>query len=303
MKEILGVHVYEKRGPIEWEEELLAVNLLSILSWKRFHGRIHLYTNDEYLETLKKWGIDKLYDKIDTQTLKQIPDRLNQKEYWAFGKIHIAGEITEPFVLIDTDLWINAPLDFNEKSAFTAYHFENFDERFPLNPYVDFDNLIPPKWLGRWKKDIMPVNTALLWVNHQLLKNEWVEIAKEIALQTDQVELEDPHNSKKMVLIEQRILPMLAFERGLKYDTFIYHIYQSHLSGYFDGSEWDPHVKEWSEGERMDFEKIRHIWGGKRFFGSDPEFKKAVFDCILRDFEPYSEKEDYKELLTKLIIE
>jgi hypothetical protein len=303
MKQILGVHVYEKRGPIEWEEELLAVTLLSVLSWKRFHGRIHLYTNEEYLETLRKWGIDKLYDKIDTDTLKQIPDRLNQKEYWAFGKIHVAGEIDEPFVLVDNDLWINSPLQFDERNSFTAYHFENFDENFPLNPYVDFDNLIPPKWLGRWRKDIMPVNTALLWINNNNLKNEWVETAKEIALQTDQVILEDPHNSKKMVLVEQRILPMIAFERNLRYNTFIYHIYQSHLSGYFDGSEWDPHVKDWNQKERTDFEEIRHIWGGKRFFESDMEFRKAVFDCILRDFDPYPEKEDFKELLSKLIID
>jgi hypothetical protein len=219
MKEVLGIHVYEKRGPILWEDELLAVNLLSILSWKRFHGRIHLYTNEEYLETLQKWGIDKLYDKIDTTTLKQIPDRLNQKEYWAFGKIHVAGEIAEPFVLIDTDLWLNAPLEFDKKSAFMAYHFENFDESFNLNPYIDFDNLIPEKWIGRWNKEIMPVNTALLWFNHDILKNEWIEISKEIALQTEQISLEDVYGSKKMVLIEQRVLPMLAFERKL-FDDF-----------------------------------------------------------------------------------
>jgi hypothetical protein len=300
---MLGVHVFEKRGPIEWEDEMLAVNLLSILSWKKFHGPIHLYTNEEYLETLRKWGIDKFYDKIDTHTLKQIPDRLNQKDYWAFGKIHVAGEISEPFVLIDTDLWLNGPLEFDNDYSFVAYHYENFDIESKLNPYVDFDNFIPEKWIGRWNKDIMPVNTALLWFNNNVLKNEWIEIAKEIALQPNQTSLEDRFGSKKMVLIEQRILPMLAYERGLKYDTFIYHIYQSHLIGNREGFEWDPPTRDWNEQERKDFSKIRHIWGAKKYFKFDKEFKRDVFDCILYDFEPFKEKEEFKKLLSKLIIE
>jgi hypothetical protein len=299
--EILGIHVFEQRGPIEWEEQMLAVNLLSALSWKKHHGKIHLYTNEKYLETLKKWGIDKVYDKIDTTTLSQIPDRLNSEDYWAFGKIHVSGEVSEPFVLLDTDLWINGPLNLDKSKDFIGYHFENFDEKHPNSPYINFDSLIPEKWLGRWDKNIMPINTALIWFNNESLKNEWIEVAKEIALQENQPKIEDPLKVRKMVLIEQRLIPMLAYERKLKYSTFIEPIYQSHLIGCMDGSEWDPNVKEWNSEMISKFSKIRHIWGNKKYFNKHIDLKKIIFNTILKDFEPYKEKEEYKELLSYLI--
>ena len=64
-QQLTGVHIFEKLGPIEWEDELIAIQAISALSWKKFHGRIELYCNQEHLESLKKWGVDKIYDKIE----------------------------------------------------------------------------------------------------------------------------------------------------------------------------------------------------------------------------------------------
>ena len=57
---LTGIHVFEKNGPIEWEQMLAAAQFISALNWKKHHGRIELYTNDSWLSILKKYGVDEV---------------------------------------------------------------------------------------------------------------------------------------------------------------------------------------------------------------------------------------------------
>ena len=92
-QQLTGVHIFEKLGPIEWEDELIVIQAISALSWKKFHGRIELYCNEEHLESLKKWGGDKIYDKINTSLLLESPKNIDRKDYWTFCKIFVSSRL------------------------------------------------------------------------------------------------------------------------------------------------------------------------------------------------------------------
>ena len=126
---LTGCHVFEKRKDDEWNELSFAVQVLSILSWKRWHGRCVLYTNEAHLADLKLRGIDVLYDYIDSHTLATMPS-VDTKKWWALGKIYVAAQQTAPFAIIDTDLYLEQPLHFNDTLAFQGYHFEAIDPDF-----------------------------------------------------------------------------------------------------------------------------------------------------------------------------
>jgi len=300
-RKLLGVHVFQKLGEIDNQKELLEIQHLSALSWKRLYGRIYLYTNEEWLKEIEALGFDTVYDKIDTKALSTIPKEVNQKVYWAYGKLHISSLIDEDeFVLIDNDLWINEELNFDSTMSFMGYHYENFNQKDPSTPYVDFDNLIPSKYVGRWNKKLMATNCALLWINNKELKNQWLSIAKDIATNPDQVEIEDPSNVRKMIFIEQRLLPMISEEMNLPYSVFMTTpVYQAASLESFDGNVWDPKPENWTNEITERFLSIRHIWGGKKLWNDYPEVKAAQLNVVYEDLTRISKIENDGKSYTK----
>lgn len=269
--EILGIHVFEKRGELEWESEMVSIQALSALAWKKFHGKIFLYTNLQWLEVLKGRGVDRLYDEVHL-----IPEDLqvDKTKFWAWSKIKIASTQKPPFVLLDTDLWINEPLQIEDGFDLIGYHYEWFDEKEEDAIYVDYRNLIPSEWLNRWNPRAYAINAALLYINNEELLNEWYLCAREIATRKD-VEIEDPENVRMMCFIEQRLLNLIAIESKMRVSTFIPQIYMSSKRRMLIGKHWHPDSSEWTEEEQIRFLSIRHIWGGKKIWKTNPQFKEA----------------------------
>jgi hypothetical protein len=294
---MLGIHVWEKRKFDKYDPIMHAVCLLSILSWKKFHGKIHLYTNESYLQDLEQWGIDKYYDKIDLEKLKEIPKEIDQKEYWAWGKLQVAKSLKPPFVLVDNDLWLNEPLELPINNSFTGYHYEKFDRDYGSHTYPDFDDMIPEKYLGRWKKWIMSVNMGLCLINSKPLLDKWIECAEEIAKHKSP---KFAHPSAKICFVEQRLLPMIAYELGLNWGTFIDPIYNTHLVEMQNGSEWTPNFNEWTPEMLSEFIKIKHVWGLKNYFENE-NIRSMVINNVLSTFEMYpKEKEKHSDLLEEI---
>ena len=285
---VTGIHVFEKRENDGWNELSFAVQLLSIISWKKFYGRIELYTNEEHLEDLKIRGIDVYYDKIDTELLKTMPE-LDKKKYWAFGKMYVASKLEPPFVLLDTDLWFDYPIAFNEDIAYQAYHFESFDKNYSENIYLDFENNIPAKWIGRWKKDLMPTNTAILRINDKELLKEWYECALEIAQQENQIIVDDNVHSYYMTFVEQRLLPMIAYEMRKVYKVIHPSTYKSYIK-YGNGEEWQPMFNQLKENDMRIVLAVRHIWGVKHFLPENKELKKLIASLLQYSFNLFKDE-------------
>jgi hypothetical protein len=295
-EQLTGIHVFEKRGNDNWTELSFAVQLLSIISWKKFYGRIELYTNEEHLEDLKLRGIDVYYDKIDTELLKTMPE-MDKKKYWAFGKMYVASKLEPPFVLIDTDLWFDSPIAFNEDVAYQAFHFESFDINYSENIYLDFENNIPSKWIGRWKKDLMPTNTAILRINDKELLKEWYECSLEIAQQENQIIVDDAIHSFYMTLIEQRLLPMIAYEMNKVYRVIHPSIYKSYVKN-GNGEEWEPTFSQLDLNGKNIVMSVRHIWGIKHFLPQDKELKNLIAYILRYSFDLFkTETANHRNLL------
>jgi len=302
----LGIHVFEKNGKLEWELELLTINLLSALSWKNFHGPIKLFCNTEYKQALSYWGIDTIYDEINTDLLDNKPQDIDYKQYWAFGKLLVIEHLKDsvPFTMIDTDLWINEKLNLNRNLDVIAYHKENFSIDYHNNTYPDFDFLIPDSIKKiNLDKSILPTNCALLHINNLNFISEWIDLSKQIAKYNKEIEIPNKNGSSKMCFVEQRLLPMILKKNGLKYETFIDHIYQSHLSEAQDGSEWLPRFENSTNDLLSKFNSIKHVWGLKKFFHY-PDIKYAVMGACLEVLDlypikgkPYSKVYNYMNMI------
>jgi hypothetical protein len=157
--------------------------------------------------------------------------------------------------------------------------------------------MISDKYLGRWKKWIMSVNMGLSLINSKPLLDKWIECAEEIAKHKSP---KFAHPSAKICFVEQRLLPMIAYELGLNWGTFIDPIYNTHLVEMQNGSEWTPNFNEWTPEMLSEFIKIKHVWGLKNYFENE-NIRSMVINNVLSTFEMYpKEKEKHSDLLEEI---
>ena len=297
-QQLTGVHIFEKLGPIEWEDELIAIQAISALSWKKFHGRIELYCNEEHLESLKKWGVDKIYDKIDTSLLSTAPKNIDRNEYWTFCKIYVSVNLKPPFVLVDNDLWITDELNFDTSKSFVAYHEENYDWSRPYNFYVNFDNFVPEKYINYFDLNVKPTNVALLFWNDEELLKSWYDIVYEILNENRNCELSKP---QKMTFLEQWLLPMNAVKNKKDYSTLLPQVYNSHIKDdIFHPELWSPSVSGWNETHYVNFNKIKHVWGLKKSFHI-LKIIRGVFETLYKTTKEYNLEDEYFLNIIKFI--
>jgi hypothetical protein len=298
----LGVHVFEKTKEIPFETEVIGINLVSILTWKLFHGPIVLYCNSEYLKVLQKWGLDRLYDSINTELLDTKPQDIDYEKYWAFVKLLVIKDLKErvPFTLFDNDLWVTTNLNFDSDSDLIVYHKEDYQESYHNNIYVDMDLMLPESIKKmNFDKTILPTNAAILHFNNKYFIDEWVDLSKQIVDYNK--DLNFKHKSTQMCFVEQRLLPMLLTKRGFKYSTFIDNIYVTHKSDPQDGSEWYPHLND-TKGEMWDkFQSIKHVWGLKKSF-TNPHIKSLVMENVINTLRNFNfTNTPYQGLLDTLV--
>jgi hypothetical protein len=297
-QQLTGVHIFEKLGPIEWEDELIAIQAISALSWKKFHGRVELYCNEEHLESLKKWGIDKIYDKINTSLLSNAPKNIDRNEYWTFCKIFVSANLKPPFVLVDTDLWITDELHFDNTKSFVAYHEENYDWSRPYNFYVNFDNFVPEKYINYFDLNVKPTNVALLFWNDEELLKSWYDIVYEILNENRKCELS---KLQKMTFLEQWLLPMNAVKTNKEYGVLIPQLYNSFFSSDpFHPNLWSPPVEKWGPDNWLTFNKIKHVWGLKKSFHI-LKIIRGVFETLYKTTKEYNLEEEYFLNIIKFI--
>lgn len=119
------------------ESEDVFFNLLSIkLSstiLKKLNKRIGIYSNKEFIDLLKKYEIDlDFYEDIENE-IKSI----STKRLFAVCKLYSNMIQTEPFMQIDTDLFLfdNFNFDLLESSPISFYFIEAID---PYSPYLNY---------------------------------------------------------------------------------------------------------------------------------------------------------------------
>lgn len=242
-----AIHVTWTRPMGEGEKiqplyELLCT-ILSILNWRKYNGKIKLYTDAEGYAMYSDYGLLDLWDDVDTYTLMSIPESISAKVFWAGAKAFALSNEAEnnpdkPIVMIDTDMviWDNIK-DHTNNHQVVAFHQEPFSDYG--DSYPSPDDIFRPKgysFPAEWNFSVEPCNTALTYyASTALLKeytSQWIRFMK------NNTSHRDGDWVTQMVFAEQRILPMVAAQMGIDMGYFV-------LSPYDEGNSFT------------------HLWGAK----------------------------------------
>lgn len=100
--------------------------MLSAIYWKIHNGPIKLYTDSIGLNFYQQFRINELYDEIDINFLNGYSKtKVDPAYFWTSGKIKCLAHQTTPFVFLDQDMIIRAPLPVNiTNSDLTITHWE-----------------------------------------------------------------------------------------------------------------------------------------------------------------------------------
>jgi hypothetical protein len=297
-----GYHVFYQSKEVdnEFEEINYLVQIASILFWKKNQGKMSLYCNSKYLNFIKKWGIDSLYDEINTECLDKIPYKQYLDKYWSFCKIEAAFDISKSdkdFVIIDTDLWIQEPINIDSDFQFIGYHQEKCLNH-PNNPYIEPNNFINLRDLKLFDWSISPINCAFLYLNSKDLINEWYKWSLKV------IENNKDNNKKEMsvdtIFVEQRLLPTIAHTLGMNVGTLIPNVYQPHIKSDNLGSEWIPKIGFDITNQYMSW-NIKHVWGLKKMY-DDPNIRSIIIDTVTGSLNTYFKdwEINFTELLKKI---
>ncbi len=187
---------------------------LSARLWKRYNGPIRLITDAVGARYFKSLGLDKVYDEVVCSLVDLYG--LNQRKFWASGKLLALENLTLPCAVIDMDMLIWQPLPLEGKPL-AVTHTERLNDRyypspgyFIMNPRYRF----PSEW--DWQTE--PFNTSILYMEDEGLKAHYLSES----LRFMRFERDTPDDgSICMIFAEQRILAMCARQRGVRATTFL----------------------------------------------------------------------------------
>ena len=199
--------------------------ILSALKWKQHCGEIVLYTDDETLEDIKRFGFESIYDEINTTYLqdKEVCKGIDFCCYWAMPKLlalkHEMLDLGNDVVVTDQDvvpmsdltrLWTN--------SEIAIWSNKEFSEIRTIYPKLQ-DLSLPkgyklPNWFTGKAK---PLNTGIIHIKDKEVAKLFIDEA--IKMSTDN---HNEHNNtvcQTMCNVEQRLLGELVQYKGLSYSV------------------------------------------------------------------------------------
>ena len=302
---MIGYHIYyQSSEEDEFSQIDYLAQLASILSWKKNYGPIRLFCNQQFLDSISKYGIDKEYDFIDTEYLESIPYKDSMSTFWSFCKIYVAKKIVETeseFCILDTDLWIQEPNLISQEHDLVFYHKEAFDMKFKLNPYEAPGNWLSESELVKYDWDTSPANCAIMYFKNRSkeLVDMWYDIAFRI-VEEHRDDKSDINERCGTIFIEQRLLPTLAKTLGMTMTFVSPCTYLTWIPTQLaDGREWRP-VLNYSEHSMYIAASIKHIWGAKRYYNID-WIREMTIDAAIYAINLVSNQEEkYHKLYSEI---
>lgn len=286
-----GYHVYYQIKETDQHPIDYFAQLASILFWKKYFGEIRLFCNSEYLEKIKEYQLDTLYDEINVSVLDNIVHADRIEKYKVFPKIYVAQYLSNTqtgFCILDTDLWFLENVSWDLSCDFVGLNYEEFKINFKNNPYIRHTSFINVDL--NWKAN--PINCSFMYINNRNLVDKWysyclsvIDSNKEVKKQIDNV---------YSLFIGNRLISSIASD-NYKTTTLIPNVYRTYHSKKIN--PWEP---ELSLDPSDITSKIKHIWGLKNSYDDTNvsiKITNNIFNDIHNEFgilEPY---------LTKIYIE
>ncbi len=228
--------------------------LLSAEEWKKHNGPVQMIADEQAIAFLEDMRLLPVFNA--GVTVMEVDERINPTVFWAAGKLEALKKITAPTAMIDLDLiiWQDMSGFFQGRNVCVIHEEPLRDEIYPgkdffrMNPEYQFD--------PAWDWNVLPCNTALLYIRDMKLKERYVEEAQRFMLNCT----EQKENLCHMVFAEQRLLPMCAAKAG----QFV-----------------TPFVSAMEELDRQ--QAFTHIWGHKNVLRFNyAERERFCIKCLNR---------------------
>ncbi|MCR5251077.1 MAG: hypothetical protein K6E50_10775 [Lachnospiraceae bacterium] len=243
----------------------LACLLLSVAAWERHNGKAKLYADAPAEDFFVRRGLDEVFGRGVERF--SVPEGIDPVVFWAAGKLCALAREEEPSVMIDTDLivWRGITKELRETKLAVIHREELNPEIYP-DPGI-FRMKADYHYPAGWDFRTRPANTALLYIRDNDFRQAYVKEA--LRFMENCLEKED--RLRPMVFAEQRILPMVAQERGLSLHAFC------------------ARMEELREQDRF-----THLWGHKNVlkFNMDERriFVRRCMDRMKREFPEMHER-------------
>lgn len=264
---MIGVHAYAAK--VSLHPLVTLTQVLSILQFKRFNPtrELHLYTDSKTLKMYQEFGIDKMYDVVNTSVLNNYPKNRISTSFWATPKLWVMKHMTQPFAMIDVDLSWKEDLSEYEKYDMTYLHRES-SVLYPL------PHRITKPYGFEWSDDeklgfreSLPINCGVTtWTNMEMLK-EYVNRYFDFVLDNkgemilDQQDLFYIDKTGAQITAEQWLLASIDYNwttfKGAKTRSII-----NMLSFNFLNRTYDFTVSHSTPSVNT----VYHLWGAKKFY-------------------------------------
>ncbi len=238
--------------------ELLTM-LLSALMWRKNNGGIYLCADKVAIEYIEKNNLAHIWNLGIKEFT--VPDTVNEKVFWAAGKLYSLRQMKMPAVMIDLDLIIWKDITgIAEKTDILAIHREGiFPDTYPDKSFFNMKKEY--KFDEEWDWNVLPVNTCMLYLSDEDFKNYYVDASTEFM----EACAETQENLCHMVFAEQRLLAMCAEKKGRT------------ISSFFPGS---------TDIENQDI--FTHLWGYKNIlkfnYKERTAYNRKIYDRIIAEF-------------------
>ena len=224
--------------------ELLTL-VVSALFYKKYSGKIDLYTDDIGYEYFKKQKVLDFYDDVNVDVLNKF-DSVRPDIYWAAGKVKVIQSQTEPFISLDTDavIYDNVEKYVNKKDPLVGFHYEMFG-----NEFYPFRNEIKTSDKYEWDEnlnwDLFPVNVAITYFGDDIIRHYYTSECLRFMKENSDYIKKDYSVKSRMLFAEQRLLPMMCDKFGKEYKTILEGI-------------WNPDLGTWMHTRHS---KVKKLWG------------------------------------------
>lgn len=193
--------------------------ILSALMFKKYNGKVKLYTDSIFFNFLQIHKLEDIWDDIDTEKILEF-EKLNisPEANWTSFKTYIIGIVEEPFVLMDHDLIVckKIPEEFFDVEVRFG-HLELLNKKvYPDKEDMEIDNFeFDPEW--DWTLDIP--NTCMLYFN--TIKN-FNKMYSELAIEFGKNNKPSDETLSKVqyLFADQRLLLMLIKKLNIKFGMF-----------------------------------------------------------------------------------
>lgn len=266
MNNLLALHVNSTRPFVarngssvgySIEDYDILTTILSALLWRKYNGKIKLYTDSIGYDFYDKLGILDIWDGgVDVQTLDNLPKDIRYDIFWASSKLYAIRNERTPFVMMDTDMLVWKPIaNLVSNYKLAAFHTEDLcvDCYLPLDLLKRRKDYIPDK---RWNWNVLPCNTALTYFNDTEFLSYYTNEAIYFMRGNDQTPMEFV---SQMVFAEQRIFSMCADVMGI--DVYKFLSYPEEQAGF------------------------THIWGLKSIVYNDKKSRRTLCKTLCKSID------------------